>query len=181
MRLTRLARSETASLPNWWFCRRTHTGKESWMANVEQTLMKVQRMVTGGMQLRAMLTGTGLQVSFADLSTVANIEVHEFGTDDDGEARSVVQVWSPILYNVPATPAVFEWVARNGGSRGFGRIELIDEDTAGRVMLVYSHTLLGDYLDEPELQLALFAVLGTADKWDDELQQRFGGKRWVDA
>jgi hypothetical protein len=51
----------------------------------------------------------------------------------------------------------------------------------GLVGLLMSHTLLGDYLDEKELETAMWGVLGAADTWDDELQQKFGGKRWADA
>jgi hypothetical protein len=42
------------------------------------------------------------------------------------------------------------------------------------------HTLLGDYLDEEELHWALYQLLNTADKLDDELKQKFGGKRLAD-
>ena len=41
-------------------------------------------------------------------------------------------------------------------------------------------TWLGDYLDEEELHNAVGAVVTTADRLDDELQSRFGGKRSED-
>ncbi len=44
----------------------------------------------------------------------------------------------------------------------------------------WTHTLLGDYLDEEELHNAVGAVVTTADRLDDELQSRFGGKRSED-
>ena len=55
-----------------------------------------------------------------------------------------------------------------------------NNDAPGKLFLLMSHTLLGDYLDEAELSGALFAMLGTADKLDDELKEKFGGKRLAD-
>ena len=46
--------------------------------------------------------------------------------------------------------------------------------------LIFSHTLLGDFLDQPELETAMWGLLSVADRWDDELQPKFGGKRSSD-
>jgi hypothetical protein len=72
-------------------------------------------------------------------------------------------------------------VARRGGSRWFGHVEVHDDKEPGTVYLLMSHTLLGDFIDEKELEVGLFAVQMAADGWDDELQKQFGGKRWSDA
>jgi hypothetical protein len=99
----------------------------------------------------------------------------------DNEPQSLIVISSMILRGVKPSPALFEWVARNGGSRWFGHVEVYDEKETGTVMLIMSHTLLGDYLDEKELEHGMFAVLRSADEWDDQLQKQFGGKRWSDA
>jgi hypothetical protein len=56
----------------------------------------------------------------------------------------------------------------------FGKFSL--EPTAG--MVFYEHTLLGDFLNRKELEVAVKAIASTADKYDDELQARFGGKKF---
>ena len=150
------------------------------MASVEQTAMKVQRILTGPMGLKVMLEGDHLRVAFHDASTYLSILVRDLGPSEDGEPRSVVLVTAPILWGVSPTPELFEWVAREGGSRWFGHVEVHDskqEGQEGKVDLIYAHTLLGDTMDRPELETAMWSLLATADVWDDELQARFGGSR----
>lgn len=150
------------------------------MATVEQTMMKVQRILTGPMGLRVMLEADRFRINFKDSSTFVQIKVSDWGTDEEGEPRTVISVASPLLREVTPTPELFEWVAREGGDRLFGHVEVHDYNEPGTVHLVFRHTLLGDFVDEPELRTALFGVLSVADKWDDELQERFGGKRFKD-
>lgn len=150
------------------------------MATVEQTMMKVQRILTGPMGLKVVLGADRFTVSFQDTSTHISIRVREWGTNEDGESRTVVLVTAPILWGVSPTPALFEWVAREGGSRWFGHVEVQDSDDAGKVNLIFSHTLLGDTLDQPELEAAIWGLLTVADTWDDELKGKFGGRRSSD-
>jgi hypothetical protein len=151
------------------------------VATVEQTMMKVQRILTGPMDLRVTLNKETFSVQFADTSTSVLIRVQDWGADSEGDPRTLVLLTSLILREVRPSPALFEWVGRNGGSRWFGHVEVHDSSKSGMVDLLMSHTLLGDFLDEKELETGVYSVLGSADAWDDELQQRFGGKRWVDA
>lgn len=150
------------------------------MATVEQTMMKVQRIMTGPMGLKVMVDDDAFRVTFQDASTHLQLRVLEWGKGDDGEPRTVVLVTSPILREVVATPELFEWVARQGGSRWFGHVEVHGIEGSDDVNLIFSHTLLGDFIDQAELESVMWAVLSTADTWDDELQQKFGGKRGTD-
>lgn len=150
------------------------------MATVDQTMMKVQRILTGPMGLKIMVDDDMIRISFQDSSTQLQIRVVEWGEDGDGQPRTLVLVRAPILREVPPTPELFEWVAREGGSRWFGHVEVYDYEE-GTVHLVFSHTLLGDYLDQPELETAMWGIVQVADAWDDELKERFGGKRFDDA
>lgn len=151
------------------------------MATVEQTMMKVQRLLTGPLGLKVLLDGDRFNIRFEDVSTAVQVRVMPGGNDQDGEPRTYVLVSSLILQGVRPSPELFEWVARNGGSRWFGHVEVHDDSEPGTVYLLMSHTLLGDYIDEKELANALWSVLGAADAWDDELQSKFGGRRWLDA
>jgi len=150
------------------------------MASVEQTMMKVQRILTGPMGLKVMLDADRFTVNFNDTSTYVAIWVKEFGANEDGEPRTAVLVTAPILWGVSPTPALFEWVAPEGGSRWFGHVEAHESDDEGKVDLIFSHTLLGDTLDQPELEAAIWGLLSVADTWDDELKEKFGGRRSSD-
>lgn len=151
------------------------------MATVEQTMMKVQRLITVGMGYMVQLNGESLRVSFTDHSTSVQLRVQSWGNDSEGEPQTVVLITSMILRGVKPSLALYEWVARKGGSQWFGHVELYDDaDEPGAVYLICAHTLLGDYLDVKELEHAMHSVLFLANKWDDELQQQFGGKRQID-
>ena len=151
------------------------------MADVDMTMMKVQRLLTGPMGLRITLQGTGMSVAFSDASTRVNISIAEWGKNKDGDPSSVVQLSCPILWEVEPTPALHEWIARQGGTFFFGHVVAYEDSTApGKLFLTMAHTLLGDYLDEGELSATLYAMLGTADRLDDELKEKFGGKRLAD-
>jgi hypothetical protein len=56
----------------------------------------------------------------------------------------------------------------------FGKFSF--EPIAG--MVFFEHTLLGDFLNRKEIEVAVKAIASTADKYDDELQARFGGKKF---
>jgi Putative bacterial sensory transduction regulator len=82
----------------------------------------------------------------------------------------------PVLFEVKEMPEVFEHVALHADDYVFGHLNAVRTDDG--LMIMLSHALLGDYLDEQELLRAVGAMLGTADALDDELQTQFGGKRF---
>ncbi len=152
------------------------------MATVDQTMMKVQRLLTGPMNLRIQLMGETIGVSFTDSSTQVHIRIVDWGKNKDGEPRTLVRITSPILRNVKPTPELYQYLAREAPQLWFGHVEVYDDaENKGMLFMAMVHTLLGDFLDEEELRAAMFGVLGSADEIDDQLQKRFGGKRWVDA
>ena len=151
------------------------------MADVDQTMMKVQRLLTGPMGLRISLQGETITVSFSDSSTRIGQNFTAWGQNKAGDPSTLVQLSSPLLWGVEPTPAVYEWIARQGGKYYFGHVTAYDDSSeAGKLFLMMSHTLLGDYLDEEELHWALHTMLRIADELDDELKGKFGGKRLAD-
>ncbi len=82
----------------------------------------------------------------------------------------------PLLSNVKETPDVFEHVALHKDDFIFGHLSVIRTDKGLDVL--FSHALLGDYLDEDELVKAVGGMLIVADKMDDELAEIFGGSRF---
>src|SRR4051812_43902875 len=149
----------------------TPTGGKESMADVDMTMMKVQRLLTGPMGLRISLQGSTISVTFTDSSTRVNVNFTDWGQNKAGDPSTLVGLSAPLLWEVDPTPAVFEWIARNGGKFYFGHVTAYDDtDAPGKLFLNMSHTLLGDYLDEEELHWALHSLLSTADKLDDELK-----------
>ena len=103
-------------------------------------------------------------------STRAFVSCREWGD------KTLVVVHAPFLGDVPPSPELFKYVATEGGLYHFGHVTAWEQ--GGTCTLSFRHTLLGDYLDGPELEAALVAVAVTANDLDDELQQRFGGRRF---
>jgi len=148
------------------------------MAEVDEVMLKVQRILTGALKLSVTLRDDHFLVGFSDASTTVMIRVLGWNQDDAGNGETAVVLSAPILIDAPASSELFEWVARNGGSRLFGHVEVSDGNADGLVHLTMSHTLLGDYIDSKELEHGLYSVLSSADEWDDELKEKFGGRRF---
>ena len=95
------------------------------------------------------------------------------GKDD----RVIVTVEAVVAFNVPESPQLLEHVAKESDSYLFGHLAIReDRDEPGRYLAVFTHALLGNYLDEDELINAVIAVVGTANQIDDELVAQFGGE-----
>lgn len=92
-----------------------------------------------------------------------------------GESSTSVRITAPIVFEAPATPELFKYVA-TGNTYRYGHMSCKEED--GKVSIYFSHSLLGDYLDPEELKLATFLLARTADEIDDEIVAKFGGKRF---
>ena len=91
-------------------------------------------------------------------------------------------VTAPITIEVPTSPELFKWVALNTDQYLFGHIGCsVESDDAATATIVFTHTLLVDYLDAEELRRAVSAVVSTADDLDDEVVAKFGGKRYTDS
>lgn len=136
---------------------------------------RVQRIIAdwlGGVEVR----GDGsMRVPYG--STAAFVSIEEFGD----EGASMVRVWAPVAHDIPRSSDLFEWAATEGTSYRFGSIKLFPHDgEAGTYGMVFTHNILGDYLDPEEMRNTIGMVLSTADGLDDEVTRRFGGKRYTD-
>lgn len=98
-----------------------------------------------------------------------------------GESGSVaVRLTAPILFDVPVSNDLFRWVATDGADYHFGNAHLSLDESATTASLLFTQTILGDFLDEEELNLAVMSVGFTADRLDDELLPVLGGRRATD-
>lgn len=146
----------------------------------DTVLLKVQRILTGHFQLKVSLVGEQLVVRFADQSTIGTVTVVPRGSSADSGPKTYVHIDCPILFDVPCTPALYEWVARNACERWIGGIRMQAGSTPELASLSMVYTLVGDTLDPVELGAALLVPLHDADQLDDELKAQFGGKTFAD-
>jgi hypothetical protein len=90
-----------------------------------------------------------------------------------------IEVFTPLLLDVPPTADLFRFVAVEGARFHFGTMSLDagdegDEEDSG-ALLQFSHSLIADSLDRDTLFAVLWLVAATVIERSGELQQRFGG------
>jgi hypothetical protein len=142
--------------------------------SLESVRSKVQQILTE--ELGSVRIGRDGTVMLENESAAIFIDVIDWGDGD-----TIVKVISPMLSDVRLTPEVFRWVAVEGQQLWFGhaRVSLSDGDTSVGT-IGFEWDLLGNTLDPDELMAAVRSVAIGANKLDDELQAKFGGKRWAD-
>jgi hypothetical protein len=92
---------------------------------------------------------------------------------------TLVAVACPVLSDCQPSPELYQHIATHANDYLFGHLWAQPQDD-GTLVVMFTHTLLGDYLDPDELKHAVGGVVGTADQIDDDLKARFGGKRFDD-
>src|SRR2546423_3749677 len=134
---------------------------------LSETRDRVTSMLAGIVGRVAPAARGGL--SFAYESTRINVDVLPFGDD-----ATVVNVYAITNVDLTPSPELYEFVATHSDDWVFGHIALWEAE--GPAALAFRHTLLADYLDEPELRSAVAAVAVTADEVDDKIKAKFGGR-----
>lgn len=135
-----------------------------------QVREKVQRILTDALGSVSIDSDGDFFVRFG--STV--VFVHVEGIDEEA---TMIESFAIVLDDVKLTPEVYRWAATEGQRYRFGRAAVVEGD-AGVGRILANHTLLGDFLDPEELKWAVIATGRLADDLDDELQGRFGGKKF---
>lgn len=95
---------------------------------------------------------------------------------DWGDDETLVRILVPLLREVSPTNELFRHVAYHSHDFHFGRLGLVDRGDTCEIL--FTHTLLGDFIDPEELKSAVGGMLMTAEDLDNELQQKFGGQRF---
>lgn len=91
--------------------------------------------------------------------------------------RVIVKVEAVVAFRVPETDEMYAHVGRTSGDFLFGHLAVhANADAPGTCMVLFSHALLGNVLDEDELINAVIAVVGTANEVDDDFVAKFGGE-----
>jgi hypothetical protein len=90
-----------------------------------------------------------------------------------GEDMTVVQIIAPTNLNLDITPDLAMYIAQESSRFIFGRLAIHPEQRA----VGFEETLLGSFLNRAELHVAIGVAAAMADKYDDEIQQKFGGDK----
>jgi len=103
-------------------------------------------------------------------SALAHVGVHPWGEDD---ATVVVRAY--VVTDVEITPELMHFLLRENDDMRYGAFGLDEDDD-----IFFEHSIVGSTLDKEELMASVRAVLQTADKYDDQIRQRWGGRRALD-
>jgi len=103
-------------------------------------------------------------------STIASALVMPWGDD-----RCVVEVRAYVVLGAELVPELMRYLLEQNNELMLGAFGI---DSEGDVF--FSHSILANDLDKSELRASINAVKFTADKYDDELQARWGGQRMAD-
>jgi hypothetical protein len=141
-------------------------------ANLAAMRQQVQRILAR--QVGSIQVTADEEFSFPYESTRIFVRVDPFG-----ENGTTVSVYAITNADIPPSPELFHYVATEGSSWTFGHLGA-GEAEDGTVTTTFRQTLLGEYLDPLELRAAVVAVATTADDLDDQIKERFGGKRMAD-
>jgi hypothetical protein len=90
---------------------------------------------------------------------------------DIGAGQVAIRSTSPVTVGTPITPELLEFLLKENSSFVFGGFGL---GPNGEV--VYSHAIMASSVDAVELGASVSAVVNMADKYDDQIVQRWGGK-----
>ncbi|MFT4200854.1 T3SS (YopN, CesT) and YbjN peptide-binding chaperone 1 [Gordonia sp. (in: high G+C Gram-positive bacteria)] len=141
------------------------------MGNTEAVQGKVQQILAANLQDKVQLTKDG-GFTIRNGSSRLFIEVQEW------KDKTLVSLRVPVLFEVPRSPELNEYVAYHSDSFVFGTLALHKAGDDEKTTVSLKHNLLGDFLDEEELMSAVYGLAFVADDVDDELKATFGGLRF---
>jgi hypothetical protein len=116
---------------------------------------------------------------FSRGSTMCMIDVVEWDLKSPGR-NTIITLDASIVFGVKRSPALYEWVALQNDRYIFGHLVVREAKQKSLADIWFTHNLLGDFLDEAEIDAAIMALLESADQLDDEAMHIFGGTRVFD-
>jgi hypothetical protein len=90
------------------------------------------------------------------------------------EGQTLIKIVALVNRDSTSIDALAKYLATENLKLIFGKFSLEPNSK----MVFFEHTLLGDFLNRKELEIAVKAIASTADKYDDEIQAQFGGKKF---
>ncbi|MDI6900670.1 MAG: hypothetical protein QMC79_03145 [Anaerosomatales bacterium] len=90
-----------------------------------------------------------------------------------GDDMTVIQIIAPTNVGLNVTGELAMFIATENAKFIFGRLALYPNEHA----VGFEESLLGDFLNRAELEVAIGVAASMANKYDDEIMQRFGGQK----
>ena len=88
-----------------------------------------------------------------------------------GSGQTAIRSTSPVTVKTPVSQELLEFLLKENSRFVFGAFGLGSQNE-----IVFSHTIMASSVDAVELGASVAAVVSTADKYDDQIVQRWGGK-----
>lgn len=140
------------------------------MASLKQVQSKVQSILTT--ELGSVRVAADNQIRINYESTLVTVAVEDYGKDE-----TIVVLTAIVTTETKESPALYKYLNDTNSALRFGSLQYLREKPS---VLILQYTILGDFLDPEELLNALRVVVMVADKFDDEIVGKFGGKRFID-
>ena len=96
---------------------------------------------------------------------------------DWAQGKTIVLVMAIANKEVRVEESLGNFLAVENSKILFGRLSLYPD----RKEVRFEHTLLGDWLNRDELQTAILAVATSANVYDDQIKERWGGKKYTES
>lgn len=103
-------------------------------------------------------------------SAFVQVGVIPWGDDD-----ATITARSYVVTGVEMTQDLMYFLLRENDKMRFGAFG-VDQDND----IFFEHTIVGSSCDKDELKASIFAVVYTADQYDEQITQKWGGQRAVD-
>lgn len=101
-------------------------------------------------------------------STAMTISVNPYGDDE-----AVINVCGWVVKGAKVSPELMQFLLSTNRDLYFGAFGL----DAKNDFVTFEHSIIGSTCDKKELYTSMQAVISTADKYDDEIVEKFGGAR----
>ena len=88
-----------------------------------------------------------------------------------GHGQTVVRSMSPVTVGTPITQNLLDFLLKENGTLLLGAFGLGPKNE-----IIYSHAIMSSSMDALEFGASVSAVVNMADKYDDQIVQRWGGK-----
>jgi len=106
---------------------------------------------------------------FIEGSTFVYVRVLDWGDE------AIVRCFSWVTMDTKQTPELMQYLLRTNSRILFGAFNLEDDGT-----ITFEYSIVGSTMDKNEFKTAIKAIAAIADKYDDEIVSKFGGKTAVD-
>jgi hypothetical protein len=103
-------------------------------------------------------------------STLTHIAITPWGDDD-----AVVLVRAYVVFGADLAPDLLKFLLQENDTKRFGAFG-VDQDGD----IFFEHSIVGSTCDKEELKASVLAVASTADLFDDQIVERWGGMRAMD-